>query len=127
MDRKQGYKDKLLVRQRKLISDANGDLVAPRHIVSEGGYAQLRQAGLYDVEDRRLLRLSPNMAYRILTVLLLPLVATAVRQLYDVKKIVQAFKETNDDLKILCAHRGLRWNGTAENSREAMSKVLSVS
>jgi len=63
------------------------------------------------------------MAYRILTVLLLPLVATAAGQPYDVKKIVQAFREPSDDLKILCAHRGLRWNGTAENSREAVFRA----
>ncbi|KAK1060094.1 hypothetical protein LTR74_012113 [Friedmanniomyces endolithicus] len=43
----------------------------------------------------------------------------AARQPYDVHKIVDAFRHPYDDLKILCAHRGLRWNGTAENSRDS--------
>jgi hypothetical protein len=51
--------------------------------------------------------------------LLLPLVALPTRQPYDVRKFIQALKHPHDDLTVLCAHRGLRWNGTAENSREA--------
>jgi hypothetical protein len=51
------------------------------------------------------------------------LVALAARQPYDVRKIVQALKEPHDDLTLLCAHRGLRWNGTAENSREAFFRA----
>ncbi|KAF2440406.1 PLC-like phosphodiesterase [Karstenula rhodostoma CBS 690.94] len=43
----------------------------------------------------------------------------AARQPYDVRKIIEAFKKPHDDLTILCAHRGLRWNGTAENSVDA--------
>jgi len=54
-----------------------------------------------------------------LAVLLFPLVVLAAKQPYDVRKIIQAFKEPHDDLTLLCAHRGLRWNGTAENSRDA--------
>lgn len=34
--------------------------------------------------------------------------AVAARQPYDVRKIIQAFKQSHDDLKIFCAHRGLR-------------------
>jgi glycerophosphoryl diester phosphodiesterase len=45
--------------------------------------------------------------------------ALAARQPYDVRKIIQAFREPHEDLTILCAHRGLRWNGTSENSRDA--------
>ena len=63
------------------------------------------------------------MAYRILASLFFPFVALAARQPYDVRKIVQALKEPHDDLTILCAHRGLRWNGTAENSREAFFRA----
>jgi hypothetical protein len=59
------------------------------------------------------------MAYRILASLFFPLVALAARQPYDVRKIIQALKEPHQDLTLLCAHRGLRWNGTAENSKEA--------
>jgi glycerophosphoryl diester phosphodiesterase len=51
--------------------------------------------------------------------LLLPLGALATSQAFDVRKIIQALRQPHDDLTILCAHRGLRWNGTAENSREA--------
>ncbi|EMC98749.1 hypothetical protein BAUCODRAFT_31026 [Baudoinia panamericana UAMH 10762] len=43
----------------------------------------------------------------------------AARQPYDVHKIIDAFRTHHDDLRILCAHRGLRWNGTAENSRDS--------
>jgi hypothetical protein len=50
---------------------------------------------------------------------ILPFVALAARQPYDVRKIIQAFREPHEDLTILCAHRGLRWNGTSENSRDA--------
>lgn len=50
---------------------------------------------------------------------ILPLCAIAAKQPYDVRKIIQAFREPHDDLTILCAHRGLKWNGTAENSRDA--------
>jgi hypothetical protein len=63
------------------------------------------------------------MAYRILASLFFPLVALAARQQYDVRKIVQALKEPHNDLTLLCAHRGLRWNGTAENSREAIFRA----
>lgn len=49
----------------------------------------------------------------------LPLTALAAKQPYDVRKIIQAFREPHEDLTILCAHRGLKWNGTAENSRDA--------
>lgn len=49
----------------------------------------------------------------------LPLATLAARQPYDVRKIIQAFREPHDDLTLLCAHRGLRWNGTAENSRDS--------
>lgn len=49
----------------------------------------------------------------------LPFIALAAKQPYDVRKIIQAFREPHDDLTILCAHRGLKWNGTAENSRDA--------
>ncbi|KAL1611946.1 hypothetical protein SLS60_000169 [Paraconiothyrium brasiliense] len=45
--------------------------------------------------------------------------AVAARQPYDVRKIIEAFRNPHDDLTILCAHRGLRWNGTAENSVDA--------
>lgn len=39
----------------------------------------------------------------------LPIASVAgARQPYDVRKIIQAFKEPHDDLRILCAHRGLR-------------------
>jgi glycerophosphoryl diester phosphodiesterase len=48
-----------------------------------------------------------------------PFTALAARQPYDVRKIIQAFREPHEDLTILCAHRGLRWNGTSENSRDA--------
>lgn len=44
-------------------------------------------------------------------------------QPYDVRKTVQAMKESHDDLTLLCAHRGLRCNGTAENSREALFRA----
>ncbi|KAK1856314.1 glycerophosphoryl diester phosphodiesterase [Colletotrichum chrysophilum] len=43
----------------------------------------------------------------------------AARQPYDVRKIIDAFRHPHDDLTILCAHRGLKWNGTTENSRDA--------
>ncbi|KAF5516315.1 hypothetical protein CGCS363_v000901 [Colletotrichum siamense] len=43
----------------------------------------------------------------------------AARQSYDVRKIIDAFRHPHDDLTILCAHRGLKWNGTTENSRDA--------
>jgi pyridoxal/pyridoxine/pyridoxamine kinase len=33
---------------------------------------------------------------------------TAARQPYDVRKIIQAFREPHDDLVIICAHRGQR-------------------
>ena len=33
---------------------------------------------------------------------------SAARQPYDVRKIIDAFRNHHDDLKILCAHRGLR-------------------
>ncbi|KAK1594240.1 PLC-like phosphodiesterase [Colletotrichum navitas] len=46
-------------------------------------------------------------------------VVYAARQPYDVRKIIDAFRHRHDDLTILCAHRGLRWNGTTENSRDA--------
>jgi hypothetical protein len=59
------------------------------------------------------------MSPPILALALLPLAALAARQPYDVRKIIQAFREPHDDLTVLCAHRGLRWNGTAENSRDA--------
>ena len=48
-----------------------------------------------------------------------PFTALAARQPYDVRKIIQAFREPHEDLTIICAHRGLRWNGTSENSRDA--------
>lgn len=35
-------------------------------------------------------------------------VVRAARQPYDVRRIIQAFREPHDDLTILCAHRGLR-------------------
>lgn len=38
----------------------------------------------------------------------LPWTTQAARQPYDVRKIIQAFREPHDDLKLLCAHRGLR-------------------
>ena len=63
------------------------------------------------------------MARHILTLLLISFVALAATQPYDVRKIVQAFKYPHDDLKLLCAHRGLRWNGTAENSRDAVFRA----
>lgn len=50
---------------------------------------------------------------------ILPVCAIAARQPFDVRKIIQAFREPHDDLTVLCAHRGLKWNGTAENSRDA--------
>ncbi|KAJ4986773.1 hypothetical protein SVAN01_07700 [Stagonosporopsis vannaccii] len=65
------------------------------------------------------------MQYRsqsLVTVLMGALLATtcsAARQSYDVHKIIDAFRTPYDDLTILCAHRGLRWNGTTENSRES--------
>ncbi|OQE17438.1 hypothetical protein PENFLA_c024G04869 [Penicillium flavigenum] len=43
----------------------------------------------------------------------------AARQPYDVRKIIDAFRHPREDLTILCAHRGLRWNGTADNSHDA--------
>ncbi|KAI8307647.1 hypothetical protein K4K61_003400 [Colletotrichum sp. SAR11_59] len=43
----------------------------------------------------------------------------AARQPYDVRKIIDAFRHSHDDLTILCAHRRLKWNGTTENSRDA--------
>ncbi|KAK1993241.1 PLC-like phosphodiesterase [Colletotrichum falcatum] len=46
-------------------------------------------------------------------------IVQAARQPYDVRKIINAFRRPPDDLTILCAHRGLRWNGTTENSRDA--------
>ncbi|KAF4851204.1 hypothetical protein CGCSCA4_v003596 [Colletotrichum siamense] len=45
--------------------------------------------------------------------------AFAARQPYDVRKIIDVFRHPHDDLTILCAHRGLKWNGTTENSRDA--------
>lgn len=36
----------------------------------------------------------------------------AARQPYDVHKIIDAFREPHDDLKLLCAHRGLRYTVT---------------
>jgi len=33
----------------------------------------------------------------------------AARQPYDVRKIIDAFRTPHDDLKLLCAHRGLRY------------------
>ncbi|KAL4887611.1 PLC-like phosphodiesterase [Aspergillus karnatakaensis] len=45
--------------------------------------------------------------------------ANAARQPYDVRKIVDAFRHPREDLTMLCAHRGLRWNGTADNSHDA--------
>jgi hypothetical protein len=63
------------------------------------------------------------MAYRILALLFFALAALAARQPYDVRKILQALKEPHEDLTLLCAHRGLRWNGTAENSREAFFRA----
>jgi hypothetical protein len=59
------------------------------------------------------------MLILIVALSILPLTALAARQPYDVRKIIQAFREPHGDLKILCAHRGLRWNGTSENSRDA--------
>ncbi|EGP88574.1 uncharacterized protein MYCGRDRAFT_40275 [Zymoseptoria tritici IPO323] len=44
--------------------------------------------------------------------------AIAARLPYDVHKIIDAFRHPHDDLIILCAHRGSRWNGTTENSRD---------
>ncbi|PNS20956.1 hypothetical protein CAC42_2887 [Sphaceloma murrayae] len=41
------------------------------------------------------------------------------RQPYDVRKIIDAFRQPHDDLVMLCAYRGLRWNGTAENPRDS--------
>lgn len=35
-------------------------------------------------------------------------IAQAAQQLYDVRKIIEAFRSPHDDLTILCAHRGLR-------------------
>jgi hypothetical protein len=34
--------------------------------------------------------------------------AEAAQQPYDVKKIIEAFRQPKEDLKIICAHRGLR-------------------
>ena len=34
--------------------------------------------------------------------------ATAARQDYDVRKIIEAFRQPREDLTMLCAHRGLR-------------------
>jgi hypothetical protein len=62
----------------------------------------------------------------ILAVLLFPFVALAAKQPYDVRKIIQAFKDPHDDLTLLCAHRGLRWNGTSENSRDAYFRASEV-
>jgi glycerophosphoryl diester phosphodiesterase len=59
------------------------------------------------------------MLISIAAVSILPFTALAARQPYDVRKIIQAFREPHEDLTILCAHRGLRWNGTSENSRDA--------
>ncbi|KIX08191.1 uncharacterized protein Z518_02847 [Rhinocladiella mackenziei CBS 650.93] len=67
---------------------------------------------------------------------ILPLTAIGARQPYDVRKVIQAFRQPHEDLVVLCAHRGLRalvllfflcnlnddstrWNGTTENSRDA--------
>jgi hypothetical protein len=38
-----------------------------------------------------------------------PLGTIAARQSYDVRKIIRAFRYPHDDLTILCAHRGLRY------------------
>lgn len=46
-------------------------------------------------------------------------ITNAARQPFDVRKIIDAFRYPHDDLIILCAHRGLRWNGTAENSHDS--------
>jgi glycerophosphoryl diester phosphodiesterase len=59
------------------------------------------------------------MLISIAALLIFPFTAFAARQPYDVRKIIQAFREPHEDLTILCAHRGLRWNGTSENSRDA--------
>ncbi|KAK1988480.1 PLC-like phosphodiesterase [Colletotrichum cereale] len=48
----------------------------------------------------------------------------AARQPYDVRKILDAFRHPHDDLIVLCAHRGLRWNGTTENSRESYFRAI---
>jgi hypothetical protein len=65
----------------------------------------------------------PKMAYRTLALLFFPLAALAAKQPYDVRKIMQALKEPHDDLTLLCAHRGLIWNGTTENSKEAFFRA----
>jgi len=59
------------------------------------------------------------MLISILALSILPFTALSARQPYDVRKIIQAFREPHEDLTTLCAHRGLRWNGTSENSRDA--------
>jgi len=59
------------------------------------------------------------MLISILALSFYPFTALSARQPYDVRKIIQAFREPREDLTILCAHRGLRWNGTSENSRDA--------
>lgn len=64
----------------------------------------------------------PALAF-VLTVL--PAVVECGRQQYDVRKIIEAFKDPREDLTILCAHRGLRWNGTAENSRDRCVVAMS--
>ncbi|KAH4963655.1 hypothetical protein HBH77_087190 [Parastagonospora nodorum] len=51
--------------------------------------------------------------------LALSTLAHSARQDYDVHKIIEAFRRPRSDLTILCAHRGLRWNGTTENSHDA--------
>jgi hypothetical protein len=38
----------------------------------------------------------------------LSIVAHGARQDYDVRKIIDAFRDPHADLTILCAHRGLR-------------------
>ncbi|KAK5744546.1 hypothetical protein LTR17_001940 [Elasticomyces elasticus] len=62
------------------------------------------------------------MSFSLVLAVLAPLLTVSVdaaRQPYDVHKIIDAFRNPHDDLKLLCAHRGLRWNGTTENSRDA--------
>lgn len=42
------------------------------------------------------------------------------RQPYDVRKIVDQIRRPRPDIQLVAAHRGLRWNGVAENvSRDA--------
>ncbi|KAK3114702.1 hypothetical protein LTR53_006713 [Teratosphaeriaceae sp. CCFEE 6253] len=50
---------------------------------------------------------------------LLAATVEAAHQPYDVHKIIDAFRYPHDDLKVLCTHRGLRWNGASENSRDS--------